>query len=143
MSSKKENRGCGCGNIPISFILVLLGLGYWGFTKLDKSTIGKLLPEAIANVIPGFQPPNAATPPAPTSQQPAPQKPTSPQPKPLAQTTTKAPVSQAASAKPAKSQPQSASITPSSPPSLRQTPWQKKAIRGIYLSRYQVTNNAS
>ncbi|MBW4553792.1 MAG: hypothetical protein KME35_22190 [Aphanocapsa sp. GSE-SYN-MK-11-07L] len=27
--------------------------------------------------------------------------------------------------------------------SLPQTAWQKKAIRGIYLSRYQVTNNAN
>ncbi|MEM9218375.1 MAG: family 10 glycosylhydrolase [Cyanobacteria bacterium P01_F01_bin.150] len=29
------------------------------------------------------------------------------------------------------------------PPSPSQTPWEQKAFRGIYISRYQITNNAS
>jgi uncharacterized lipoprotein YddW (UPF0748 family) len=110
MPLKKENKGCGCASVPISLIVVLLGLGYWGFTQLDKlnldQTIGKLLPNP--------PPPEPSSPavssPSPTS--------TTPQPK--------------------LSPPVTAKKT-----SLPQTAWQKKAIRGIYLSRYQVTNNAN
>jgi uncharacterized lipoprotein YddW (UPF0748 family) len=38
--------------------------------------------------------------------------------------------------------PQASPITPQKSPPLPQTPWDKKVIRGIYLSRYQITNNA-
>ena len=34
-SVKTENTGCGCTSIPISLILVFLGVGYWGFTHVD------------------------------------------------------------------------------------------------------------
>jgi uncharacterized protein (TIGR03382 family) len=44
MPPKKENDGCGCASVPFSLILVLLGVGYWGFTHLDKLNIGKFLP---------------------------------------------------------------------------------------------------
>jgi hypothetical protein len=46
MPSKKENSGCGCSSIPISFILVLLGIGYWGFTQIDRSKLNQFLTAA-------------------------------------------------------------------------------------------------
>ena len=43
MPAKKENNGCGCASIPFSLIIVLLGLGYWGFTHLDNLGISQIL----------------------------------------------------------------------------------------------------
>ncbi len=123
MPPKKENNGCGCSSIPISFIIVLLGAGYWSFTHFDFLKISKLLP---------------------TIQQPT---------TPTAQKTT-APILAPALGQGATSaaSPQKPSGTPanlkaplSSSPlkaSLTQALWEKKLIRGIYLSRYQATNNA-
>jgi uncharacterized lipoprotein YddW (UPF0748 family) len=127
MSPKKENPGCGCANIPFSFILVLLGLGYWGFKNLDKLDIGKLIPEQLDRFLPKPQqqkipnfPPDPAHPVALTLESPAPAIPT-----------------ETPTAKPrVLPEPPNRSTSP-------QTPWEKKQIRGIYLSRYQVTNNAS
>jgi uncharacterized protein (TIGR03382 family) len=50
MPSKKENAGCGCASVPISLILVLLGVGYWGFRHLDNLGISKFL----SNLNPGL-----------------------------------------------------------------------------------------
>ncbi len=67
MRPKKENDGCGCASVPFSLILVLLGVGYWGFTHLDKVNIGKFLPEDISKFLPDNQ--QLAT---PNNQQPTP-----------------------------------------------------------------------
>ncbi|MCU0540848.1 MAG: family 10 glycosylhydrolase [Oscillatoriaceae cyanobacterium Prado104] len=143
-SSKKENSGCGCASIPFSLIIVLLGVGYWGFRNLDTLAnslgISKFLPNIQQNE-PQKEPQTATN---PNNQQPAPANlPLAPvqrapignnplPPAPVATPTTnpQIPLSPAAS------------TPPKSSPSP-QTPWEKKAIRGIYLSRYQVTNNAS
>lgn len=126
MSPKKENPGCGCANIPFSFIVVLLGLGYWGFKNLDKLDIGKLIPEQLDRFLPRLQqpkipnfPPDPTHPVALTLESPAPAIP-----------------NETPTAQPQVSLPPNRSTSP-------QTPWEKKQIRGIYLSRYQVTNNAS
>ncbi len=112
MPPKKQNNGCGCGSIPFSLILVLLGVGYWGFRQLD---ISKFLPNNQQPVV---------TNPTPTPSQRLPVA-NSPRPQ----------------VTPTKTQPQTPlAITPKK---LSPTPWEKKVIRGIYLSRYQVTNNAS
>lgn len=140
MPSKKENSGCGCANIPISVILIFLGLGYWGWTKIDASQWVKLLPPAIAQFVPQAQPLVNPTP--------LPSSPVKPVPQPSSPAGGKVAVA---------SQPQSAASTPTptstpmiqKPPAATQTAavtrsaWEQKAIRGIYLSRYQVTNNAS
>jgi uncharacterized lipoprotein YddW (UPF0748 family) len=121
----KKNSGCGCGSIPFSFILLLLGGGYWWLIYLGNiQQIAKLLPRlplpaAIAKLLPPSTSSDRSIPP-PT-----------------------APLDSQAIAKPSKlpnainsSSTQTAQI-PTTP-----TAWDKKVIRGIYLSRYQITNNA-
>lgn len=126
MPAKKENRGCGCANIPISLIIVVFGLGYGGFRylnqpqiKLDElitEQVRQILPENIAKLLPKPSTPPQNIPiaiPSPVQKTPIPK-----------------PVVSPAPATPKKVQ-------------VPQTPWEKKVIRGIYLSRYQITNNAS
>lgn len=129
MPPKKEKNGCGCTSIPISLILVLLGVGYWGFTQLDKLDISKFLPDNISQFLPNHQQPtpptltSAPTPPIPVANSPSP---------PVIPTETPTTNPQVSPSP----------ITPKQSPSI-QTPWEKKRIRGIYLSRYQATNNAN
>jgi uncharacterized lipoprotein YddW (UPF0748 family) len=113
MPPKKENDGCGCASVPISLILVLLGVGYWGFRHLDNLGISKFL----SNLIPTLS-----------------------QRLPIANS----PLEQVSPTKTPTTNPQvlPLPVTPKKLPST-QTPWEKKEIRGIYLSRYQVTNNAN
>jgi len=121
MSPKKENKGCGCGSIPVSLIIVLLGLSAWGLTHLNKLKISKLLPDAQPKTIPLLTPaPSQIT----IVNEPLPPKlPTGkPTAKPQASPFPIALTQQA--------------LSP-------QTAWERKQIRGIYLSRYQITNNAS
>jgi uncharacterized lipoprotein YddW (UPF0748 family) len=115
MSRKKEN-GCGCSSIPISLIIVILGVGYWWFIHLDHLNIRKFLDnQQIAKPI--------LTPtPSITNSSRLETTPTS-----IPTTELQTPLSVA---------------SPISPSSSPQTPWNKKIIRGIYLSRYQITNNA-
>lgn len=133
MSPKKEKSGCGCANIPLSFIVILLGLGYLGFTHRDRVDLGKLeigqfLPERVDRFLPKTQQPTTPNV-TPTPAPPVVVAPQSPQP---AAIPTETPTPQ----------PQ-VSMSPSPGSASPQTPWEKKQIRGIYLSRYQVTNNAS
>ncbi|NJK65758.1 MAG: family 10 glycosylhydrolase [Microcoleus sp. SU_5_3] len=137
MPSKKENSGCGCSSIPISLIVVLLGVGYWGFRNLDSLGISKFLPNFQQNE------PQTAT--NPNNRQPtAANLPLAPvQPVPLGNTSLPpATPTTTPTTNPQIPQLPLVSTTPKQSP-LPQTPWEKKAIRGIYLSRYQATNNAS
>ena len=118
MPPKKESNGCGCSSIPISLIVVLLGAGYWCFTHLDGLTISKLLSTVKPSTTPTTQQP---TTPILT---PAPGRPTA-----------------GANSHLPRIVPTNTSTN--SQASTSQTLWEKKAIRGIYLSRYQATNNAS
>lgn len=113
MPSKKENKGCGCTSIPISLIVVLLGVGYWGFRNLDKLDISKFLPNLTTIISQPLPVANSPLPSVILNETPT----TNPQ-------VTPSPIN------PNKS-------------SSAQTPWDKKQIRGIYLSRYQATNNAN
>ncbi|MBW4692576.1 MAG: family 10 glycosylhydrolase [Lyngbya sp. HA4199-MV5] len=128
MPPKKEPNGCGCSSIPISLIIVLLGVGYWGFTQIDRSKISKFLPT--------IQQPSTST----AQQQPAPI---------LAPAAGQGVTIAASPPKPSNSpinkptNSQSPSPVPPPKASLAQALWEKKLIRGIYLSRYQATNNAS
>jgi len=116
---KKEPSGCGCANIPVSLILVILGGGYWLFTQRANLNVSKFLPNNQQINIPFLNPIKTASPtstpalamasPAPWGIAPHPPNPVPSQP----QTTT----------------------------SLGRV-WEKKVIRGIYLSRYLATNNA-
>lgn len=153
MPPKKENKGCGCANVPISLILVLLGVGYWGFTHLDNlgisqflsDNISKIMPDNISQFFPNNQqptPPNVTA--APTQGVPV----ANSSPPQVIPTETSATNPQASPSpitpKTPTTNPQASSLPVTSNKSLSpQTPWEKKEIRGIYLSRYQVTNNAS
>ena len=124
-SQKKQPNGCGCLNIPISLILVIFGGGYWWFSQKSNLDISKFLPKNQQINIPFLNPiptatstinPNIYLTPTPSLSSPSNLTPNNKQPFPktrIPQTT-----------------------------ALPQTPWEKKVIRGIYLSRYQVTNNA-
>lgn len=129
MPPKKENNGCGCASVPFSLIIVLLGVGYWGFTNLDKLNIGKFLPDNISKFLPNNQ---QLTPPymtsAPTQDLPVAKAPFE-QVIPVGTPTTNSQIPP--------------SLITSKKSSSPQSPWEKKQIRGIYLSRYQATNNAN
>ena len=126
MPPKKENDGCGCASIPISLIIVLLGLGYWGFRQLDQLPISLFLSNIQQNIQKPSTP-NAA--PTPSQDLPVANSPLA-QATPTVSPTTKPQVSPSP-------------VTPNQSPSPQSSSWQKKEIRGIYLSRYQATNNAS
>ncbi len=130
---KKENDGCGCASVPISLILVLLGVGYWGFTHLKHLNVSEFLSNYQLNnqqsTPPNHQQPTSPNlTPVPTQSVPAADSPMEPVIPTVTPTTTPA-----------------ASPSPVTPKKsvVPQTAWEKKQIRGIYLSRYQATNNAN
>lgn len=118
MPAKKENKGCGCTSIPISLIIVMLGVGYWGFKHLDKLGINKFLPNLTTMISQHIPVANPSLPTATPVERPTTNR-----------SVTTSPVT-------------SSTNSPVTPPSSAQMLWEKKQIRGIYLSRYQVTNNA-
>ncbi|NEQ84084.1 MAG: family 10 glycosylhydrolase [Moorea sp. SIO2I5] len=140
-NNKNENSGCGCANIPISLILLVLGGGYWwlnhqgGFAMISKlpQNLPIAIPQNLPITIPGL---NSTTSEAEPS---APTKPpvtTAPS---LPNSSIVKPNDQAPSPTPITAQkPQTTQTTQSS-----QVPREKKVIRGIYIGRYNVTNNAS
>lgn len=129
MSRQKKPSGCGCLNIPISVIIAVVGGGYWWFSHRDLD-ISNLLPKDRQINIPVLNP--APTPAPTTASNPTPTP--APTPKP----TTSSNASELD--EPNNGQASVETVTSQTPP---QSPWEKKKIRGIYLSRYQVTNNAS
>jgi uncharacterized lipoprotein YddW (UPF0748 family) len=141
--SPKKASGCGCANIPVSLIIVILGGGYWWFIHLGNiNTIIKLLPSNISQLLTNNQqttvPTLSPTPSVSPSVANSPGVQVIPTDIPTTETqVTPSPVT------PQKSPPSSDNQKPltSSLP-LPQTAWNKKPIRGIYLSRYQITNNA-
>jgi uncharacterized lipoprotein YddW (UPF0748 family) len=121
MTPKKEKNGCGCASVPFSLIIVLLGVGYWSFVNLDKLGIRKILANIQPITLPSWIPVSRQN--GPVAHSPLPQAIPA---KKLADNPLVPPVSK----------------TTKTSRSL-QTAWEQKEIRGIYLSRYQVTNNAS
>jgi uncharacterized lipoprotein YddW (UPF0748 family) len=122
-----KKKGCGCSRVPISLILAILGGSYWWLIPQGNlAGVVKLLPPLPFT--PTTKPLVAKDrnqPPTPTP---------TPTPKIAPTTQPKTPISK---------------ITPSATPKVAKSPaavspqsWENKAIRGIYLSRYQVTNNA-
>ena len=136
--SEQNNKGCGCANIPISVILLFLGGGFWWFKKnglpdIDLSQINSLLAKVpeIEIQIPIEEPAPPPAPPTPT--------PTLP-PVSIVSSAKLPPTSEEIDPEPNKTKPKE-NLVETKP--LPKTDWEKKKIRGIYLSRYQVTNNAS
>ena len=136
MSKANRNKGCGCANIPISVILLFLGGGFWavkkyGLPEIDVSQINSALAKipGIEIQIPVKEPLTPTVPPTPT--------PTLP-PTPIASS----PPSPTLDTDRTESDVTPEIEQPVSKPQVK-TDWEKKQIRGIYLSRYQITNNAS
>jgi uncharacterized lipoprotein YddW (UPF0748 family) len=132
-----KNQGCGCSRIPLSLILIVLGGSYWwliyqGNIKQVSKFLPKVqLPDAIANILPkGSSNSKPAPMPVATS---------SPIVPPVESST-----SEIANAKPLSTNSQTSPqpIVTATTSTHPQTAWEKKVIRGIYLSRYQITNNA-
>jgi uncharacterized lipoprotein YddW (UPF0748 family) len=114
--SKNKSNGCGCSSIPFSVIIAILGGSYWWFSQKHNLDFSNLLPKNQQINIPILNfPPSADS--IPTSSIPS------------------------TSDRNLNDKQASPKITPQKTP-LPQTPWEKKVIRGIYLSRYQITNNA-
>jgi uncharacterized lipoprotein YddW (UPF0748 family) len=123
--SKKKSSGGGIGDIPISALLLIAGIGYWWL--IPQGNLNKLIAQA-QTFIPSAPAPSAS--------------PSAPAPQP----------SVAVVQTPATAEPILPVETPI-PTTLPATPslqtevtlpaaWAKKPMRGIYLSRYQATNNA-
>jgi uncharacterized lipoprotein YddW (UPF0748 family) len=113
----KQNKGCGCSSIPFSLIIAIAGGGYWWLINQGHlKDLSKFLPDSIKITNPIAKP--APSPSAISVELPTPV--TTP------------------------SQPITVAKSPTPTPSIAKKPtlWDKKVIRGIYLSRYQITNNA-
>jgi uncharacterized lipoprotein YddW (UPF0748 family) len=129
--SKKKPLGC-LGDIPISVLLLIAGAGYWWLIHLGNG--GRLWSQAQAMLpIPQVVPENSPneTPIVPPT---APASPANLTLKPNVVATSIV-----------TEKPQSIARPTTNPIVLATsgTAWEKKTIRGIYLSRFQVTNNAS
>lgn len=119
---KKEPSGCGCGSIPISLILLLLGVGGWWFSQAENRQVGRYFPKDTTVTIPVLNQPitlNPSSPSPSSTPKVVPIKPVEPLPTP--------------------------EVVEVEVPKEIEFPkaWTQKKMRGIYLSRYQVTNNAS
>lgn len=124
-SQKKEPSGCGCSNIPISIILIILGGGYWWFSQRGYLEISKFLDNSKKINIHIFNPTITSSPTITPTASIAP--------------SVSVKISSTSSSNNNKIFPK---VIRKEKIQLLQTPWEKKVIRGIYLTRYQVTNNA-
>ena len=127
MSKQNKNQGCGCANIPISVMLLFLGGGFWWFKKNGLPDINIDRVNDLLAKIPGIEMQIPVNEPAPPPNLPTP-TPTLP-----AVSITTSP-----ELPPTPESPLEDRVEP-----LPKTDWEQKKIRGIYLSRYQITNNAS
>ncbi|WP_299410889.1 family 10 glycosylhydrolase [Acaryochloris sp. IP29b_bin.148] len=123
---RKEPKGCGCGSIPFSVILLVLGVGGWWFSQAENRKLGRYLPPDYKITIPILN-------------QPITLNPSQPSPSP----TTSIPIKTAPQLPPPKVVPPDV-IKVEEPKAVKfPQAWTQKTMRGIYLSRYQVTNNAT
>jgi hypothetical protein len=59
---KQEPTGCGCANIPLFVIVIILGGGYWLFSPRDNIDFGYLWAKGQEVVSPLFNKPSNQTP---------------------------------------------------------------------------------
>ncbi|AFY84140.1 family 10 glycosylhydrolase [Oscillatoria acuminata] len=144
---KKKPSGCGCASIPFSVILLFLGGGYVLFTQREHlitrfipedvrenipGEISRFIPEDLQQKIPFLNASDSAD--AEEVSQNLPEATPTPEPTPQSPRLPAAPISNPSTPVP------TAEIKP---PATPQSLWEQKAIRGIYFSRYQITNNAT
>ncbi|NJN30340.1 MAG: family 10 glycosylhydrolase [Synechococcales cyanobacterium RM1_1_8] len=154
--TETEKQGCGCASIPIFPLLLLLAGGWFavqqGYASLliDRAGGQQLLAQAqtLMGKVTGAEadlPPMPAPVPA-AVMEPVFTPPPMAEPPPVAVVVaSRAPVPEATPAPPMADVPSAIAAAPASNPKTSKppTPWEQKQIRGIYLSRYQATNNAS
>ena len=151
MSEQNNKKGCGCANIPLSVIILFVGGGFWwfktkGLPDIDINQINNLLAKVpgVELKLPVSEPAPPSVPPTPTPTLPPVAIASSPKLPPIPETSAEAVDNQdnqgisGKSEQPAVIQEQVESKKP-----IPKNNWEKKEIRGIYLSRYQITNNAS
>jgi uncharacterized lipoprotein YddW (UPF0748 family) len=118
----KENKGCGCGSIPLVILIPAIGgIGWW---LSQQGDLRRFLPAQLQT----SPSPISVSIPSPSSIAPTSPSPRSP-----------API---ATASPSVTEPVEVSPTASPSPPAFQAAWEQKVMRGIYISRYQITNNA-
>jgi hypothetical protein len=132
--SKPQKSGGGLGDVSISVYLLLLGMGYWWLIHQGNAArywaqVQAILPISIAG----------SSAPSPAVSVPSPMPINTPSAPSLAPPIPPSPVV----VKPNSIKPSPIVIPPSPATPKPLTAWEKKPMRGIYLSRYQVTNNAS
>lgn len=143
---KQEPTGCGCANIPLSVIVIILGGGYWLFSQRDNIDVGYLWAKGQEIVSPLLNQQSNQTPISTATSTPS----LNPTPLPIPSPIPSLNPTPIASKIPTPA----LSINPNNQPdaikkivppktSTSANPWEKKVIRGIYFSRYQITNNAS
>ncbi|VEP14100.1 conserved hypothetical protein [Hyella patelloides LEGE 07179] len=162
MTSKKKPNGCGCANIPISVILLFIGGGYWAFSKYGIPDVNHLVSRIKGEEVAPALTPTPTLPAAPIIENPnlptspvvpstTPNNSNSPQNNlPTTPVVTAKPQHNNQPVTPPKTTPQPDNEAATPPETNTQTTkpipvnnWQQKEIRGIYFSRYQITNNAS
>ena len=156
MSSNNKPSGCGCANIPISLILILLGGSYWGFNKYGMPKIKSLKSQISQEEVTSTITPTPDLPASPIVNNPdLPSSPVVNSP----QSSTQDTLNNLPNAPIVKTQPKTNQVTanssqlPTKIPSSKKentaispqpiSNWEQKKLRGIYFSRYQITNNAS
>ncbi len=160
--AETEKGGCGCASIPLLPMLFLLGGGWFlvqqGYAAalLERAGGGALWAEGQALIssikgeaFPGENPvpmpspvPTATMEPVFTPPPSAPAPPPAPVTMPPIAVTTPSSVA-ATVTEPALPDVGTLVLDEESVADAPKTPWEQKAIRGIYISRYQITNNAS
>lgn len=161
MSTPDNNpKGCGCANIPFALILLFLGGGYWWFSKnglpdFDLNRLNSFLAKipGIEIAIPISEPVPPPVPPQPTPTLPSSPIVSSPSIPNLLPNLPSSPIVNSPQPKPSQNSTNKSNQQPEQVKSQNQQPelkisptinnWKQKVIRGIYLSRYQITNNAS
>ncbi len=134
---KKKPSGCGCSSIPISIILIFMGGGYWLFTHQKDFFTNQIfplvqqipIPEQVQPFIADITAKITALKPSdkPPESQTAPQTQSSPKILP------NSPQSDIGK-NPKTTQKQAVNLPAG-------TTWESKIIRGVYISRYAITNN--
>ncbi len=135
MSKKNQERsGCGCFNIPISVILLVLGVGYWWLRQQENVDLRKFLADNSPVTIPGLSSTTTVSPINPT-----PSLPTSP----IVGSHNQSTASNIDTSPQLPKSPTPSKSATAASPTFADDSINQQEIRGIYLSRYQITNNAS
>ncbi|MBD2544421.1 family 10 glycosylhydrolase [Planktothricoides raciborskii] len=134
---KKKPSGCGCSNIPISIILIFIGGGYWLFTHQKDFLTNQLFALVQQIPIPEEVQPFLAdiTANIPTA------KPSEKTPESQTATQTQSPPQILANDPQPNAEKQPKTIHKKAVNPQAGTTWESKIIRGVYISRYAITNN--